>query len=363
MGHRVHNMESRRTMFYQMLNASSASSFVNKTSNRTPLITIVIPTYNEEIYIGECLESILNQRTRHSFEIIVVDGGSSDSTVEIVKSLQTNHNDIALLSNPHQYTPFALNIALKYAKGKFISRVDAHSYVPNNHLEKCIETFNSGKINHPKLAGVGGRWECANKDNLGKAIFYVTNSWFGGGISKYRYAKTPQLVRTVLAGFYPKTILKKEAFANEDFIKAQDAELNWRLIKTGYKLLYSPAIITYYFEVSSFKRLAKKMFTYGQARMQLIKEHPSSFTPSQGVSPMFVIYLLILPLIFHIHRLTLLPALIYLALNIFFSLRITLTKGLPQYAMITPLIFFVIHIFYGIGMLKELIFPTMKIIN
>lgn len=108
-------------------------------------VTIVIPTYNEEKNIGNCLRSIFNQDyPRELLQIIVVDGGSTDKTVEIAKSLgaEVLYNKFKV---EERGKPYAIN---KMAKGKIIGLLDADNIIPNDKywLKNMIEPFNKKEI-------------------------------------------------------------------------------------------------------------------------------------------------------------------------------------------------------------------------
>lgn len=318
------------------------------------LVSIIIPTYNEQEYITDCLNSIFAQKIRQPYEIIVVDGKSTDRTTDIVKRFQEQHPNLLLLNNPRCLTPFALNIGLKHSSGKYIARVDAHSYIPPHYLQTCLKTFCETQKQFPNLAGVGGRWKCANKTVLGKAIFYAMNSWFGAGVSKYRYAKQPQLVRTILYAFYQKDIFNKIKFADESFPIAHDAELNWRLIKSGYRIYYDPKIYSYYHGPNSFSKLATKMFFYGKERMHLIQKHPSSFNLLQLIPMLFLFYIIVSPIVL-IFKPFGIFLILYLLTNAYFSIK-TAREKLSDSSLfwLLTIIFFLIHSSYGLGMIVQL---------
>lgn len=320
-----------------------------------PLISVVTPTLNEEPFIASCLQSILKQDLDAAVEIIVVDGESTDKTVEVVKEIQQENPQITLVANPQRYTSFALNIALEHARGTYLARVDAHSYLPPDYLRKCLTTFQEVKQREPRLVGVGGRWQCANRTPLGKTIFRATTTWFGGGISKYRYTGKGQFTRTVLYGFYIKEILVQEGFADEDFIRAQDAELNQRLLNSGYRLYYNPEIYSYYHAPNTIRKLGRHLIKYGRARSQLIRKHPKSFRFVFLLPIGLVLYLVGLPFLLLTSQniFWLLPWGTYLAINLFFSLKFFLTGNQLHTDLLAPLIFAVSQICYGLGMILE----------
>ena len=105
------------------------------------LISIIIPTYNEEKYIEKCLSGVLDFQLpkNHEIEIFVIDGMSIDNTVKIVKKLKKINKRIKLLKNPKKIQAVALNIGINNAKGNWILRLDAHTFYPTNYLNNLFE--------------------------------------------------------------------------------------------------------------------------------------------------------------------------------------------------------------------------------
>ena len=105
------------------------------TGDNFPGISIIIPMRNEERYIARCLESIINQDyPRELIEVIVVDGGSTDSSIEIVEKLVKEYLNIKLMGGPRVNCPAAMNIGIRNAMGELISKVDAHGYIASDFL-------------------------------------------------------------------------------------------------------------------------------------------------------------------------------------------------------------------------------------
>jgi glycosyltransferase involved in cell wall biosynthesis len=97
---------------------------------------VVIPTLNEEQYLQKCLASLKNQEGHDNFEIIVVDGGSSDGTLKIAKKYTNN----IMLSNI-QSPGIQRNLGAKKAKGKILAFIDADTVASKNWLENIVKTF------------------------------------------------------------------------------------------------------------------------------------------------------------------------------------------------------------------------------
>lgn len=95
----------------------------------TPDISIIIPAYNVEQYIGQCLDSILCQDGAPDFEIIVVNDGSTDNTGKIVSDYRQNYGNVHLITQKNRGVSAARNYALSVARGRFISFIDADDMV------------------------------------------------------------------------------------------------------------------------------------------------------------------------------------------------------------------------------------------
>ena len=97
--------------------------------------SIIIPVLNEEKFIEECIESVVsNTDDIEKMEIIIVDGGSEDNTVEIVKKISSKFKNLILLHNPKKITPISLNLAIKKSSGEYIVRLDAHAVYSKNYV-------------------------------------------------------------------------------------------------------------------------------------------------------------------------------------------------------------------------------------
>ena len=85
--------------------------------------SIIIPTFNESLFIENCINSLLQNNKINESEIIIIDGGSTDGTVEIIKKLKNQHSNISYFHNPKKITPSSLNIGISKSIGKYIIRL------------------------------------------------------------------------------------------------------------------------------------------------------------------------------------------------------------------------------------------------
>lgn len=124
--------------------------------------SIIIPNYNEEKYISRCLESIFNQTiSKQNYEVIVIDDGSTDSSVEIIK----NYN-VKLLNSNRQGAGGARNKGIDIANGKYIILLDGDDYLyKNDVLEKLDKKLNNQDIVFTKYKQISGKEEKVVEEN------------------------------------------------------------------------------------------------------------------------------------------------------------------------------------------------------
>lgn len=109
---------------------------------KKPLISVIIPCYNAELFIRETLKSILNQTTQN-FEIVLVNDGSLDNTTSIVESI--NDSRIILINQVNSGVSIARNNGLKKANGQFLVFFDADDLMSPNFLKSRVETLRENK--------------------------------------------------------------------------------------------------------------------------------------------------------------------------------------------------------------------------
>ncbi len=103
-----------------------------------PLITVIVPAYNQEKYIGRCIRSLLSQKIKKNlFEIIIIDDKSNDNTLKVIDVYKKNL--IVIKNKTNLGLPKSLNLGIKKAKSNFIVRVDSDDYVNEEFLSIIIK--------------------------------------------------------------------------------------------------------------------------------------------------------------------------------------------------------------------------------
>lgn len=233
------------------------------------VITAVVATYNEEAYIGPCLMNLLHQEgVDGDVEILVVDGGSTDRTVQIVRSFPEFGDRIRLIVNPRRLQVYAWNLALSQARGQYYAMIGAHAEYSPTYFANCLDV-----MLRTKAEGVGGVAHAYGDGLIGTAIAWCMSSPFGIGNARFRYADCEQETDSVFALFTRrKTLLDLGGF-DESLPFDEDSDLNYRMRERGGKIVMSPNIRVNYAARSSLRALWKQMFRYGYFRRFTQRKH------------------------------------------------------------------------------------------
>ena len=320
--------------------------------------SIIIPVLNEERFIEECIESVVsNTDDIEKMEIIIIDGGSEDNTLEIVKKISSKYQNVILLHNPKKITPISLNLAIKESSGEFIVRLDAHALYSKNYVNKCIQVLENSDEN---IGNVGGFIETksTNSSVFSRAVSLCLSSIFGVGISKFRISKPTkrEFVDTVPFGCFRRSLFDELGLFNEEEPRNEDLEFNQRILRADKKIILDPDIHSTYFSRSTLNKLFSQQFDNGKIVTNKFRGKESFHKLRHFVPLLFFTYLLSIPFfsLFESLYLTeanlyLYPGFLYLILNISFSIFIALkNKDILLFPSLM-FVFFVIHFSYGLG--------------
>lgn len=320
-----------------------------------PFVTVIVPIRNEERYIERCLKTIFQQDYRHDcIEILVVDGCSTDRTRAIVQSFLFRDIPLRLLDNPGKIVPTGMNIALRQARGAVIVRVDGHCEIAPDYVTNCVRHLENDQVD-----GVGGPMQTIGEDPLSRVIAAAMSSKFGVGGSTFRTAREKTaLVDTIPFPAYTRQIIERVGLYDEEFIRNQDDEYNYRIRKNGGKILLATDVQSKYYSRGSLTRLWKQYFQYGYWKVRVLQKHPKQMSLRQFVPPAFVLslFLAIVVTIFVSRGWIALIAFLgaYFIANGIAS-AITGIRQRPQMVYLLPVCFSILHFSYGLGFLSGLI--------
>lgn len=319
-----------------------------------PFVSVIMPVRNEEAFINRSLGSVLAQDyPSDRMEILVVDGMSTDATLHLVQALAPGQN-LRIIENPGKIVPIGMNIAFHQAKGEIIARVDGHCEIAPDYIRQCVLAIQQDGVD-----GVGGAINTVGESWLAQGIAIAMSSTFGVGNSAFRTARDKTILAdTVPFPVYSRATMERAGPYDEEQIRNQDDEYNYRLRKLGAKLLLSNKVHSRYFSRSSFPSLWRQYFGYGFWKVRVFQEHPRQIRLRQFIPPTFVAMLLgssLLATFFVAGRILLGFELVaYFLANLSASI-LTAARCGWKYLPVLPLTYAILHISYGFGFLFGLI--------
>lgn len=320
------------------------------------LVSILMPVRNEAGFIQRSLGAVLAQNyPAECMEILVADGMSTDGTRAIVEQLAKKYPNVSLkiLDNPGKIVSTGLNIALRHARGGIIIRVDGHTIIAPDYVRQCVET-----LRRTNADNVGGRMNAIGNTPFGKAIALGTSAPFGIGGGRFHYSDREEWVDTVYMGAWSRRVFERIGLFDEELVRDQDDEINYRLRKHGGRILLSPAIRSQYAVRSAPSSVWRQYYQYGFYKVRVLQKHPLQMRPRQFAPLLLVTAFLAGPSLAFFFSwglwLLVFVAGSYLLANLVASILVAQRHGW-QYLSKLPLVFSILHFSYGLGFLAGLI--------
>lgn len=324
-------------------------------TKRFPLVSVVMPVCNEADFIERSLMAVVAQDYHaHLLEIIVADGMSTDGTREILLSLQRSHANLRIVNNVGKIVPTGINAAMEIANGEIIVRIDGHCEIASDYVRRCVEHLENGDAD-----GVGGPIETVGQTYLARVIACAMSSRFGVGGSAFRTGtREAILTDTIAFPAYTRAITERAGPYDEELVRNQDDEYNYRIRKLGGRLLLAPDVKSRYFSRTSLRSLWRQYFQYGYWKVRVMQKHPRQMRARQFVPLVLVVALLLsaaLGLVTPMGRwASLLVAGSYVAATILASIA-TAPRREPSLMPVLAIAFATMHFSYGLGNILGLI--------
>lgn len=328
-------------------------NYSDDNNNNLDFVSVIIPCRNEEASIENCLKSLIAQDyPKKKLEILIVDGMSEDKTREIVENISKNFLFIKLLDNLKKLTPFAFNIGVKKSKGGVVIILGAHADYENNYISKCVNYL----INN-EADCVGGvmKIKSLNNSYASRAISLTLSSPFGAGNAQYKIGTpiNPLEVDTVFGACYRKNIFELIGFFNESLIRNQDLEFNLRLKEAKGRIMLIPDAVSYYYPKPDFLSFLKHNFDDGFWIVYPIKFGVKAFSWRHLMPLFFVAGLTVVGIIGLFNEFFLIlffiGAIIYLTVNIYYSIKIAIENSNIKHVLFLSIAFLCRHVGYGLG--------------
>ncbi len=236
-----------------------------------PSVTVVIAARNEECAIVQLLDSLDAQTyDRDRLDVVIADGGSTDATPAVVAGWTgTRGLRARLIDNVGRVTASGLNAGIGSTDADVVIVLGAHATVPANFVEASVATLETSGADC-----AGGLLETVGTTTTGRAIAAATTSSFGVGNALFRIGSAVSRdVDTVAFGAYRRSVFDRIGGFDVSLVGAEDDELNFRLVRSGGRIRFDPAIRATYFCRESFKGLARQYFMYGRGKAWVLKKH------------------------------------------------------------------------------------------
>ena len=237
-------------------------------------ISVVVAVRNERQHIKKCLTSLFRQ-DYDGYEVIVVDGMSDDGTYELLQELQKDYN-FKLLRNEKKNAAAGRNIGIKEARGEAIAFIDGDAVAAEDwlkNIKKAFEESGAAAVGGPDLVP-------ADSGYKERVIAYVMTSPLARGgklnpstqhtmMDKKRYVEHIPTCNLCIK----KEIFEKVGLFDENFVKGQDLELNFRIRSAGYRIFYSPSIKVVHYRKQHIRHFARQIYKWAKAKVAVIKKH------------------------------------------------------------------------------------------
>jgi succinoglycan biosynthesis protein ExoA len=321
-------------------------------------VSVIVPVRNEAAFIGRALRQLLSQNYYSTrFEVLVVDGKSTDDTHRIVSELLHAHANLKLLPNPQRLSSAARNIGIRQSQGEYIVIIDGHTDIDNpNYLRDLADAFDrSGAdcLGRPQPLDVAGA------KSLQRAIAAARSSWLGHHPASFIYSDKEQFVPPQsVAVAYRQSVFDRVGLFDETFDACEDVEFNHRVEKAGLSCFFTPRIGVRYHPRASLAGLFRQLMRYGRGRIRLLKKHPDTLSVGSLVPAAFVAAILggaLASGFFTIAAVGLGAMLmLYMLILLGVSLAVSYHIRQPRLFFWLPWVYLTIHLACGTGTLCEL---------
>lgn len=234
--------------------------------DRKPLVSVIVPGYNEAVVITKCVESILASRYRR-FEVILVDDGSTDETAAIMAALTAEHGRVRSVTQANAGKGAALNRGIAASHGDILMFVDADGIFAPDTLLHMLQGFD-----HPSVGAVCGDDRPVNLDRVQTRMLAVL-SHVGTGLVRRALSLLHCLpIVSGNMGAFRRELVHNVGGFHEDSL-GEDLELTWRVYKAGYRVRFQPKALVYAESPSTVRGLWRQRVRWSRGLLQSLRIH------------------------------------------------------------------------------------------
>ncbi len=238
-----------------------------------PPVSVVLAVRNEERHLPATVRHVLAQRYPGELELVIAVGRSTDRTAEIAQELAAADPRVRVVDNPTGTTPSGLNAAIRNARHDIIVRVDARGLLDPDYVRLAVEILDATGADN-----VGGVLVAQGETPLEQAIARAMTSWIGIGSGGGRFDPNgrPGPVDTVYLGVFRRAVLERLGGYDENLIRTQDWELNYRIRRDGGVVWCDPRLRVTYRPRPNLTSMAAQFYSNGRWRRAVGRLHPGT---------------------------------------------------------------------------------------
>lgn len=237
-----------------------------RTLTDSPLVSVIIPSYNEGPTLNNCVDSLLTQ-TYQNIEIIIVNDGSTDNTRNIARRLARRHPQIRVRNKKNGGKASALNFGIAKAKGSIVISIDADSMFLPDTVAQLVLSFQDSDV-----AAVGGNVKVASRHGLlarQQALEYIT----GLTIQRQAFSRLGcmQVISGAIGAFRKDALDAIGGYSTDTIV--EDMDITIELANRGYRVVYNPSAIAYTEAPGNLRDFLKQRYRWTYGSFQVLAKH------------------------------------------------------------------------------------------
>jgi succinoglycan biosynthesis protein ExoA len=235
-------------------------------------VIAVIPALNESRHIESCIRSLMaGDEWLRRVPLVVVDGGSTDGTIEIVESLMPEFPNLNLMHNSKKLQSAAINLAVADCAGEsatFLVRCDAHSVFPAGFIQSVASA-----LLRTQAASIVIPMDARGETCFEKANAWIVDTPLGSGGSAHRGGTRSGYVDHGHHAGFDLSVFRSIGGYDETFSHNEDAEYDERVTQAGSRIFLDATIRKIYIPRGSVAALARQYYNYGKGRARTVIKH------------------------------------------------------------------------------------------
>lgn len=318
---------------------------------------MVIPVLNEAQHIEECLHSLFTADERiHAARVVVVDGGSTDGTLGIVRKISESYSNVELLKNPNRLQSAGINLAVR-ERGEGCSilvRCDAHAVYPANYVMHVADSLHGREAQ-----SIATPMDARGTNCFQKANAFIVDTPLGSGGSRHRGGRKSGFVDHGHHAGFDLDWFKRVGGYDATFSHNEDAEYDRRLSDAGGRIYLDADIRIGYYPRDTVIGLARQYYNYGKGRARNLRKHGGMPRLRQMIPPMVFVVCLLSLLLAPVAPAALLAPAGYLSLLGVASIAVAM-KMQSACGLLAGLASLTMHMSWSAGFLREMIFTRQR---